>query len=46
VAISHVGLYAGDGLMLDAPVPGAVVRIEPLWRGCVGGGRVDGLSMP
>jgi cell wall-associated NlpC family hydrolase len=41
VAISHVGLYAGDGLMLDAPSPGAVVRIEPLWRGYVGAGRVD-----
>jgi cell wall-associated NlpC family hydrolase len=40
VAISHVGLYAGDGLMLDAPAPGAVVRLEPLWRGYVGAGRV------
>ena len=40
VAVSHVGLYAGDGLMLDAPAPGAVVRLEPLWRGYVGAGRV------
>ena len=28
--------------MLDAPAPGAVVRLEPLWRGYVGGGRVRG----
>jgi cell wall-associated NlpC family hydrolase len=40
VAVSHVGLYAGDGLMLDAPAPGAVVRLEPHWRGYGGGGRV------
>jgi hypothetical protein len=40
VAISHVGLYTGDGLMVDAPAPGAVVRLEPLWRGFVGAGRV------
>lgn len=40
LTISHVGLYVGDGLMLDAPAPGAVVRIEPLWRGYVGAGRV------
>ncbi|MCC7271213.1 MAG: C40 family peptidase [Alphaproteobacteria bacterium] len=40
VTITHVGLYAGDGLMLDAPAPGAVVRIEPLWRSFAGGGRV------
>jgi hypothetical protein len=46
VAISHVGLFAGDGLMLNAPAPGAVVRLEPLWRGYVGAGRVDGTSIP
>jgi cell wall-associated NlpC family hydrolase len=40
VTITHVGLYAGDGLMLDAPAPGAVVRVEPLWRSFAGGGRV------
>jgi hypothetical protein len=40
VAVSHVGLYAGDGLMVDAPAPGAVVRLEPLWRGYIGAGRV------
>lgn len=40
VPISHVGLYVGDGLMIDAPAPGAVVRIEPLWRGFVCAGRV------
>jgi len=26
----HVGLYIGNGLMLDAPHTGAVVRIEPI----------------
>lgn len=45
-AISHVGLYAGDGLMLNAPAPGAVVRLEPLWRGYVGAGRVPTSSVP
>lgn len=29
-AVSHVGIYAGDGLMVDAPHPGTDVRIEPL----------------
>ena len=40
VAISHVGLYAGDGQMLNAPSPGAVVRVAPIWRSFAGGGRV------
>jgi len=34
--IHHVGLYAGDGQMVDAPHSGAVVRVEsiqtPYWR--------------
>ena len=29
--ISHVGIYVGNGLMLDAPNSGAVVRVEPLF---------------
>jgi len=28
--ISHVGFYIGNGLMLDAPHTGAVVRVEPI----------------
>lgn len=27
--MSHVGLYIGDGDMIDAPHTGTVVRIEP-----------------
>ena len=27
--VSHVGLYLGGGLMIDAPHTGAFVRIEP-----------------
>lgn len=26
----HVGLYLGDGYMVDAPHPGAVIRVEPV----------------
>jgi len=29
--ISHVGFYIGNGLMLDAPHTGAVVRVEAIW---------------
>jgi cell wall-associated NlpC family hydrolase len=29
--IGHVGFYIGNGLMLDAPNSGAVVRVEPIW---------------
>jgi cell wall-associated NlpC family hydrolase len=28
---SHNGFYAGDGLILHAPYPGARVRVQPLW---------------
>lgn len=28
--LEHVGLYIGNGLMIDAPHTGAVVRIEPI----------------
>ncbi|HVV18545.1 MAG TPA: C40 family peptidase [Pseudonocardiaceae bacterium] len=28
---SHVGIYVGNGLMVDAPHTGAVVRVEPLF---------------
>ena len=36
----HVGIYVGDGLMIDAPHSGAVVRLEPAaWAGYVGATR-------
>jgi peptidoglycan DL-endopeptidase CwlO len=38
--ISHVGLYVGDGLMVDAPDTGAVVRVEPLFSDYVGAVRI------
>lgn len=28
-SVSHVGIYLGEGLMVDAPHAGAVVRVEP-----------------
>jgi cell wall-associated NlpC family hydrolase len=28
---SHDGFYAGDGMILHAPYPGASVRVQPLW---------------
>jgi hypothetical protein len=30
-SIDHVGIYAGDGLMVDAPHTGAAVEVVPLW---------------
>jgi hypothetical protein len=39
--ITHVGVYAGGGRMVDAPAPGAGGREEPVWwSSLVGGGRV------
>jgi peptidoglycan DL-endopeptidase CwlO len=29
--ISHVGMYVGNGMMLDAPDFGETVRVEPIW---------------
>lgn len=29
--IDHVGIYAGDGLMIDSPHTGAQVEVVPLW---------------
>ena len=38
--VDHVGLYVGDGLMIDAPHTGAVVRVEAAdWSGLVGATR-------
>jgi cell wall-associated NlpC family hydrolase len=40
-AVHHVGMYVGHGLMVDAPHPGAYVRVEPVWAaGYVGAVRV------
>ena len=38
--ISHVGIYVGDGLMVDAPNSGSVVRVEPLFSDYVGAVRI------
>jgi cell wall-associated NlpC family hydrolase len=39
--ISHVGIYLGDGLMVDAPDFGEVVRVEPVyWSAFVGAVRI------
>ena len=38
--ISHVGLYVGDGMMLDAPATGQVVQIQPLLPEFVGAVRI------
>jgi hypothetical protein len=40
-AVHHVGMYVGRGLMVDAPHPGAYVRVEPVTAaGYVGAVRV------
>ncbi len=39
--ISHVGIYIGDGLMIDAPDFGEYVRVEPVyWSAYVGAVRI------
>jgi cell wall-associated NlpC family hydrolase len=30
--IHHVGMYIGNGLMVEAPHTGAVVHTSPIWR--------------
>jgi peptidoglycan DL-endopeptidase CwlO len=40
--ISHVGIYLGDGLMIDAPDFGLTVRVEPVfWADFVGAVRIQ-----
>jgi len=40
--ISHVGIYIGDGLMVDAPDFGLTVRVEPVfWAYFVGAVRIE-----
>ncbi|MGH9157661.1 MAG: C40 family peptidase [Acidimicrobiales bacterium] len=44
--VTHVGLYLGDGQMIDAPHAGAVVRVEPYrWASYLGATR-PALSAP
>ena len=31
--VSHVGIYVGDGQMINAPTTGARVRIDPVFTG-------------
>jgi peptidoglycan DL-endopeptidase CwlO len=41
--ISHVGMYVGHGLMVDAPTFGQDVQIQPIfWNAFVGAGEVVG----
>lgn len=41
--IGHVGIYMGDGMMVDAPHTGADVRVEPVyWAEYVGAVRILG----
>lgn len=45
--IHHVGLYIGDGLMINAPHTGDVVRVSPIWWSDLAGfGRVHDASVP
>jgi peptidoglycan DL-endopeptidase CwlO len=40
--ISHVGIYIGDGLMVDAPSTGQVVQVQPVfWDEYVGAVRIS-----
>jgi cell wall-associated NlpC family hydrolase len=43
--ISHVGMIARPGYMIDAPHLGAAVRLEPLWPGAIGYTRPAGGAM-
>lgn len=39
-SVQHVGMYVGNGNVIDAPHTGDVVKIEPIWdNGLVGAGR-------
>ncbi len=35
----HVGIYAGNGMMIDSPKPGTTVQYRPLFSGVTGYGR-------
>lgn len=36
----HVGIYVGDGMMIDAPRTGKSISIRPIFDGVSGYGRV------
>jgi len=39
--ISHVGIYIGNGLMVDAPSTGQQVQVQPVfWDAYVGAVRI------
>jgi cell wall-associated NlpC family hydrolase len=41
--VDHVGIYVGNGMMIDAPYTGTVVRYDPIyWNVLDGFGRVEG----
>ena len=45
--ISHVGIYVGNGLMIDAPNSGEDVKVEPVfWTTYVGAVRIAGEAGP
>ncbi|MHB1534172.1 MAG: C40 family peptidase [Acidimicrobiales bacterium] len=45
--IHHVGMYIGDGLMINAPHTGTVVQISPMWwSDLTGFGRVHTAGVP
>ncbi|MGH9094918.1 MAG: C40 family peptidase [Acidimicrobiales bacterium] len=45
--IHHVGMYIGDGLMINAPHTGDVVRVSPMWwSDLYGFGRVHTAGTP
>ena len=45
--IHHVGIYIGDGLMINAPHTGTVVQVSPIWWSDLAGfGRVHSAGTP
>lgn len=40
--LSHDGIYAGDGMILDAPRPGGFVDVRPIWDKAHHFVRIDG----
>ncbi|HKE51751.1 MAG TPA: NlpC/P60 family protein, partial [Actinomycetes bacterium] len=45
--IHHVGIYVGGGNMVNAPRPGTVVRVEPMYLdGYLGALRLPSIDMP
>ena len=45
--IHHVGIYIGDGLMINAPHTGTVVQVSSIWWSDLAGfGRVHAAGAP